>query len=207
MIFKIKNKTGFQGKCMSFKDSCIVYSAKKDVAYKLREKSKDFGLFPESISDLNEFFKMLIRDKFELIIADSSLYFRYNDIMKSYLNNIVNGYIIYVGDNYEDIISDNHNIFSCKYEDLGGLIITLNDLKVANAGFSNKIPDELVYKYATENLLEFKFSPSMQGYSYIKQCIISGMRFETYHINLTKDIYREVALINDTTIANVETDY
>lgn len=188
---------------MSFKESCVVYCKEKNMAYALREKCKNFGLNPSYINDINELFKYLIKEKAELVITDETLEF-YDDVFKVFLNKVnKNCFVIYVSDNEAfEVYGD--NFYSCKLDNLEPLISVLSEKKKSCPDFTNKIPEELVYKYTTEALLEFKLSPTLQGYSYLKQCVLIGMKYESNHINFTKDLYREVANNNNTTISNIE---
>jgi len=187
---------------MGLRTTGIVFSSNENMTYRLREKCKSVGLDTSYTTSLNDLIAYCVSSKSEVVLIDTECDI-YNDLIKTVLQHIESNNLYLFVSNIEVDGIDNKKTFVCAYDELDDTLPMLM-LKPDIDTFSSKIPEELAYKYATELLLNFKFSPTKQGYAYMLQCIMLGIKYDNIHINLAKDIYLEVATKNNTTVANVE---
>ena len=188
---------------MSKKENCLVYSKNTNLAYEIREKLKESGYNINYIQDIKEIFKFLISEKTHLIVTTENLEL-YCDVFEIYSKNVYKNFsVIYVSDEkLEGNINNNYYICSMsKFDLVLPLVLKKPDNREV---FSAKIPDEVIYKYTTEILISHKFSPTMQGYNYLMQCILVGVKCGDTHINLSQYLYKEVSKISNVSVASVE---
>ena len=182
----------------------VIFAEESTFAYKIREKVKRLGLDVQYINKTSEIFSHLSNANIEIIIIDESM-INYIDIFSFYCNNKTNNVlVICVKEKYDGVKCEGQNIYTCDYVALDFLIPMLMDKPIKTNNSNTVMSDELAYKLATEILLEFKFSQTLSGYTFIKQCIIEGIKYDMSHLNFTQNIYSEVAIKNKTSVSNVE---
>ena len=109
-------------------------------------------------------------DKVRFSPVDESM-INYIDIFSFYCNNKTNNVlVICVKEKYDGVKCEGQNIYTCDYVALDFLIPMLMDKPIKTNNSNTVMSDELAYKLATEILLEFKFSQTLSGYTFIKQC-------------------------------------
>ncbi len=190
---------------MERKMNVSFYTRNEMVAYNVRNKCKTQNIEMEYLSDLGEMLEYLISNKGGVVIIDLK-YFKHSKLISEYCNirNCGKYRFVYLVENENEFENTCEDIEVFSYEEISQLISLLpkilEDLNAKN--ISNQ--KNCVSNAITEILESYKISPKHIGFNYLKDCIDLSRKCKTGCLDLSKNIYPNIAKMYNTTEDNVE---